>query len=395
VESPARALRYLTAGDPLLGSQRILHRANARYLGALGWAEDSLGLGEALWARLRSLPSADACFVLRSGGVRSLIDRLCEEASGDRVEPSAESAAEHAALEAVLDELQDAKDAKGTLDGAASGFDRRTPLTAPYPFVTAAWSGSSIDSPWDESRQVESRFQEIMATSVGAEPCALRPLGELEAHRIEEALLLLEAVDPLLPHEIAIHVRHACWIDYARWPTMDDGEYREVGQSVSSHEVPSSTFFSGYVLASLPLLAESLYHEALHKKLSNTIVAEGILRDGYDTKTSRRFHSYWNRDFAWNSSWWELDRALYAYHVYVHLYVYYSLLSRPGAIERAAPDGGLAPAFVQQRREETRERALALRDWLYDNSADSMTPTGVRFLHVLGDWMSTGVATPR
>ena len=155
---------------------------------------------------------------------------------------------------------------------------------------------------------------------------------------------------------------------------MEDGEYREIGQSVSSHEVPSSTFFSGYVLASLPLLAESLYHEALHKKLSNTIVAGDILRDGYDTHTSKRFHSYWNRDFSWNSNQWELDRALYAYHVYVHLLVYYSLLSRAGAVEELAPISDLSSAFVEQRCGEAHERALALRGWLYDNSADSMTP---------------------
>lgn len=385
MESPTRALRYLTGGDPLLSSQRILHRANARYLGAVGWAEGTLGLGEALWARLRALPHADACFVLRSGGVRSLIDRLCDEASEGRVEPRPETAWQHAALQAVLN---GPRDENRPVDAAGGGFDRRTPLTAPYPFVTAAWSGSSIDSRWDESRHVETRFEEIMATSVGAERCSLRPITALQAHRIEQALLLLEAVDPLLPHEIAIHVRHACWIDYARWPEMEDGEYREIGQSVSSHEVPSSTFFSGYVLSSLPFLAESLYHEALHKKLSNTIVAESILRDGYDTKTSRRFLSYWNRDFPWNSNCWELDRAVYAYHVYVHLFVYYSLLSRPGAIEEAAPGGDLSSAFVQQRREDAHERALALRDWLYVNSADSMTPTGVRFLHLLGDWMS-------
>ena len=141
------------------------------------------------------------------------------------------------------------------------------------------------------------------------------------------------------------------------------------------------------MLESIPLLAESLYHEALHKKLSNTIVVGDILRDGYDSKSSIRFWSYWNKDAAWNSNRWEFDRALYAYHVYVHLFAYYSLLSPAGSVEKLAHICELSAAFVGQRRAEAHERALALRRWLLHNSADSTTPQGVQLLHLLGDWI--------
>lgn len=380
-----KALTYLCEGDQSLCSQYVLHRANGRYRGALRWAESTLELSGAASESLGELDPSDRCFALRSGASRSTIDRLTRAAFG-RTGVSQDLQERYDAFAASL--RREKGISRHRLD-SDHGWDWNLPLTDPYPFVTSAWVGgegaNTYSVAFNEARLVQERFNEVMAGSVGAEPCVLRSLDAKQMGRIEEALLLLEAVHVHLPHEIALHVRHICQIDYARWPHMGADEYRELGQSVSSHEVPSACFLSGYVLSSIPLLAESIYHEALHKKLSNSIVSGDVLRDGYSALSSRRFLSYWNSDSEWNSNHWEFDRALYAFHVYAHLFAYYDTVLDRG--ESLMERFGLTSEFAEGRRQQAHERSLALRDWLVAAAPEYSTAEGQRFLHLLGDWL--------
>ena len=303
-------------------SAQILSRVTLHYHGLLAWCELRLGLDgrqDALWRQLQSLQSVDRTFILRSGPIREMIEQLATSISG----PGGADLKILSTLASILTEaFQLPRNA-----GVPYGFDAAPTITEPYPLHLIVHTKRSIESsavaPWNEAEAVRQMFDREMANDVGARRCVIRAADSSDVGRFEEALALLGRVSTHIPTDVAAHVRHLCPIDFECWEQMLPEEYREIGQSVSSHLVPSTCFFSYHSMGRTETLTEAIYHEALHKKLSNILVADSVLSDDYNPLTSERFVSYWNQDTAWNPNAWEFDRALYAFHVYVHLVAYY------------------------------------------------------------------------
>lgn len=111
------------------------------------------------------------------------------------------------------------------------------------------------------------------------------------------------------------------------------------------------------------LLAETIFHEALHQKMVDIRLSTNFLREGYDDLTSEERGDVL---VPWPSSGqprkWSAARALAAYHVYVHVSVYYSaLLSRE--IYKLI---NLDKQAVRDRLQTAFERALYLGTSLTD-----------------------------
>ena len=104
--------------------------------------------------------------------------------------------------------------------------------------------------------------------------------------------------------------------------------------SVSVPDLPFCSFFSSRAALHIPphiqvprpdihFLAENLYHESVHQKVTLTLLEKEWLKPGYHTLTSPRVAVPW-RTHAASSAMrlWEIDRVLHAWIVYLSLLHY-------------------------------------------------------------------------
>jgi hypothetical protein len=239
------------------------------------------------------------------------------------------------------------------------GFDFGFDLIDQFPFNLTIWKQYKNHSgSFNELKAIEELFSLYMADTVGQRHCVLRDIPAAYISSIENCLECLNTLSSEIVADIFINVRHFCLIDYADWRNLKDDDYREIGQSVSSHLIPQCFFFSLATLASEPHLLEAIYHESLHKKLSTLINTKLILNRNIDLNSVPKFHSHWNVDTKWNSNMWEIDRALYALHVYSHLYSFYS------SIECSNDFSFLSKEWVLERKNIALLRASDILVWI-------------------------------
>ncbi|RAG80678.1 hypothetical protein DN069_36905 [Streptacidiphilus pinicola] len=108
----------------------------------------------------------------------------------------------------------------------------------------------------------------------------------------------------------------------------------EAGQrpvtSCSLPDIPLCVFFSRSALRHVPplsvsthdsvhLLAENLYHEAVHQYVNHQIITDAVLLDSYDSRTSPMVDIAWRRKPDGSPQQWQVDRVYHAAMVYGHL----------------------------------------------------------------------------
>jgi hypothetical protein len=371
--SATEILKDLGSAPVLADSRDVLFRSTAYYKGAAAWIDNVLHRQE-LSKYLTLLYPDELMFLFRSGPIRSMTERICsllQEPSPINIELSKEW---YNRLCLPVASLIETEGPRRPAKWATAGFDLARPLTEPSPGIVCAWVGDLSTSAWSEAADVESLFSEYMASDVGAEQCVLRPMPEVLAAAIEEGITRLGAIDRSIPFDICLNVRHFCLFDYARWSEMNSSDYREIGQSVSSHLVPSCCFFSEYSLSNMDRLMESIYHEALHKKLSCLFIVDRNLIADYSTEKAPKFLSYWNKDNDWNHNMWEFDRAIYAFHVYLHLAAFYKSISERNLFSLMNKN------FVAERARTCLERARALSRWLGVEAEPQFSDSGKRVM---------------
>ncbi len=360
-------------------STLIAKRSNSKYANALLWIESELELPDHVdrpTSLLSSVSWQGQAFLLKLSIVRAFIDEIASIINSETVGDARTQLLEQLAKITTI--FQAYISANGDISRLAElGFDMQYPLTEPFPFVTSAWCKPSYSLPFNESLEVERLFMKHMSKEAGAEKCVLREMPENVRLRAEECLDFLQSISEKLLHDISIHVRHLVMIDFERWSTMTEDDYREIGQSISSHLVPSCCFFSWHSISKKEKFAEAIYHEALHKKLSNILIAESIFKQNYSTKVSPKFLSYWNHDTEWNPRYWEFDRALYAFHVYTHLVVFY------GVLLEERPELDISTSFSLSQHQLAVERATALGEWLTNNAPQCVTERGMELIEAL------------
>jgi hypothetical protein len=357
-----------------------------RYRDMIVWIEAELGLSgdDTLGAYFAGITNEDLSFVLRSGPIRKRADCLCSLLHAGKLE--SERSEVFSAYEKLSTPIRALRYETLTNDGHNSqsrweraGFDLRKQLSDSFPYTVSAWIGTTslptCSRLWDEASEVAVLFPDAIMTA-GAEKCAVRPFSEEQCERIEKAIEIVENVCSETAYDIVVNVRHICYMDYARWQLMEPDEYRNIAQSLSRSTMPSCIFLSCHAFTSQDDLVESIYHESLHRKLANLIQTRLILKESYDWQTSPRFVCSWNKHFSWGSNDWPFDRALDAFHVYVHLSVFYGAV-----IEKAI--GELDGRRSAARRKISYDRACILGDWLYSAARECLGSEGMGLLETL------------
>jgi hypothetical protein len=174
----------------------------------------------------------------------------------------------------------------------------------------------------------------------------------------EHLVAALTAIATVAPEAFALvgsYVRALLWV-----ADRDDGRRGLISGSFPSlpytvllaprakHAIPPNTACSA---PSVWLLADNLYHEAIHQAITMMILHERVLPKGYKATEAPRVRITW-RDIDEGKAEWEIDRVLHAALVYRHL-----LEFRLAALT----DGALTTEEREALTEATRGAVEALR----------------------------------
>ncbi len=175
--------------------------------------------------------------------------------------------------------------------------------------------------------------------------------------------------------------------------------------SATSSKIPGTIFLSSSVLQTPWQAAEYLFHEALHQKFLDVENTHSIFRRGYRVANSPQIRSLWNRSRPDSSNDWPINRALAAFHVYVHLALFFIVVEvrAPELVKLYGPLHNLEPAISARRAfdrahylgnqlkqlgwEELGLAGQRLVDWLFDILAllDPAPPPADAYVHLLLD----------
>ena len=234
--------------------------------------------------------------------------------------------------------------------------DSSAPLVDSQDLKTHAWIDLDATEPLSEHRLISRDFVDLFPTA-GAMPCTVRGMALSQRQEIESVLEESQVHGICIASEILFNVRHICFIDYADWELLPKKLFREIGTSMSRHQIPGAIFLSEHAFESRRILLESLFHEALHRKLGYILRTRDILKRNYSAGESPKFDSPWARRQAWNTSLWPFDRVLDAWHVYAHLVVLYL------AMQDA--EWSIDPLdVIESRLSECFERYVAIDKWI-------------------------------
>jgi hypothetical protein len=89
--------------------------------------------------------------------------------------------------------------------------------------------------------------------------------------------------------------------------------------SSSQFRLSGTFFLTRARLSSAWWVAETLFHEALHQQLYDFRHGHTLLVPAYGEKEGPKVCSLWNLPNPTGSNYWDTDRVLAAFHVYVHL----------------------------------------------------------------------------
>jgi hypothetical protein len=141
---------------------------------------------------------------------------------------------------------------------------------------------------------------------------------------------VVEALGHLAEAPWAFAMVHTYITSFAHVELTDPGSGRRPVTSCSLPDIPLCVFFSKAALRHVPplsvspkdsthLLAENIYHEAVHQYVNHQIITEGIFVEEYDSRTSPMVDISWRRNPDGTLQHWQLDRVFHAAMVYGHL----------------------------------------------------------------------------
>jgi len=234
------------------------------------------------------------------------------------------------------------------------------------------WREDGMD---EFGRELGRLFQTDVVYGSESENLALRTATRRMTRVIRDAVLVLDRLVPYLARGLLPHVTLIAVVDQLH----RNGDRIPPGspsfESGSSDSVPGIIFLSPSALRSVWSTAEAIFHESCHQKLFDLASVSTIYRSGYSPASSERIKSIWNRSTAQNSNFWSIDRALIAFHVYVHL----AALSKVGLWQASsAESAGSRPPEVDFDRgfRRTADRAHYLGHMLRESGQIELGPDG-------------------
>jgi HEXXH motif-containing protein len=159
---------------------------------------------------------------------------------------------------------------------------------------------------------------------------------------LTEAVALLGAVVPELTESVGCHVHLV-----ALMHTPEEGHRRVL--SASDSTIPGALFLSTAAVRDRLSAAEALLHEATHQRLYDLMLCRNLYAAHYSPQTSPRAIPPWYAAESGGAAAWRADRALAAFHVYVHLAVLWSAaLAGPAADVLTARERPVAAARLRR-----------------------------------------------
>ena len=241
------------------------------------------------------------------------------------------------------------------------------------------WDPTGSPGPMDSYFQA--LFDQEIADSVSSQRAVLRvPSPEL-LDQLKQGEAILAKLVPDLWSSVVDHVRLVAILDTSDRSQWTKRTRSDVCQNVSTHAIPSTIFLSPSPLRTTWHAAEALLHEAAHKKLSDLVLTRSVFREGFDSEQANVIRATWNRHLSWNSANWSTDRALFAFHVYIHLALFFEMAEATN-VERHG--FGAPPASFRRERVKALDRATYLGAKLRSDSGD-LGPDGRELVKWLSD----------
>lgn len=244
------------------------------------------------------------------------------------------------------------------------------------PYRAYVWTQNG--EPGTLPRAFQRLFERQIANNVSAKKAVLCSPSLEMFSVLSEGVELLCRVLPNLTESVLPHVQVLAIIDIEKAGALGETHWPGLAKSLSSHAVPGAIFLSAASLENPYVAAESILHEAVHKKASDLSLTRSILRAGYSPDISRSITIPWNKPLPWNPNVWPVDRALLAFHVYVHLAVFFTELTiRPKLYSVANVP---LSAHVGQLAEQSFDRARYLSKALNETASGHLGDDGHAFL---------------
>jgi hypothetical protein len=311
--------------------------------------------------------------VLGDPVVRDAINESLAWAKAPFLEPPA-------AVEAILEAAVQALDEGATVAPLETAAARRFRI-GNEPYHAWVW--------WDErsndvfGKRFRALFEREIAHSISSKPAVLRTPDERLEDTLRSGSRLLAALLPDLARSVLAHVHLVAVVDVNDRRQWGRETRADLCQNVSTHAIPGTIFLSPSPLRSPWHAAEALLHEAAHKKLSDLVFTRPIFRPGFAAATARTIRAVWNSPLSWNSNDWSIDRALFAFHVYVHLGLFFQVVQiRANELQiEYGPLQGMQPARAARA---ALDRARYLRSELQRTAGDDLGLDGHRLVVWLG-----------
>ena len=227
-------------------------------------------------------------------------------------------------------------------------------------------------------------FDREIADSVSSGRVELRAPSSEMREQLKRGEKIVAQLVPELWSSVIGHVRLVAILDTTDRLQWMNSTRSDVCQNVSTHAIPSTVFLSPSPLRTAWHTAEALLHEAAHKKLSDLVLTRSVFREGFDSEHASLIRAPWNRHLSWNSADWSTDRALFAFHVYIHLALFFE---RAEATNLERFGCGAPPLSFRKERGKALDRATYLGAKLRSDSGD-LGPDGRQLV----TWLSTVLA---
>lgn len=244
------------------------------------------------------------------------------------------------------------------------------------------WTDERPDEPF--GRHFRAMFSREIAHSISSRPAVLRTCDERLERNLIAGSQLLDSLLPDLARSVRAHVHLVAIVDVADRRQWGREIRADLCQNVSTHAIPGTIFLSPSPLRSPWHAAEALLHEAAHKKLSDLVLTRSIFRPGFTASDSPTIRAVWNSPISWNSNDWSVDRALFAFHVYVHLALFFLVVDSRAAELGAyfgSPDGMNPASSIRAAL----DRASYLGSALQRFAKQELGPDGNNLL----DWLNS------
>lgn len=186
---------------------------------------------------------------------------------------------------------------------------------------------------------------------------------EEESRNLRQGIALLRELFPLLTPSILRHIDVIALVstEPARGEAGLPGSTpfsTDPFISCSSDSSPGVVFINPKVLTNPWYIAEIILHEGLHSKLYDVMATHNLLRPNYTQGESAKLHPLWHVSFES----WDVQRSLFAMHVYAHLALYFQRVARN--FDALAPRFGslhVIDARLSMRRSLDRAHFLGMK----------------------------------